>query len=582
MKFLHRKLTVVVLLLVSFALPVFAANVDHDQEFQQLADEYIDTVFLPANPTQAVQLGVHQFDNQLENFTQTGFEKYAHQLQQFRKRVQAVNAAHLNEMTRGDRLLILNNINSQLLSLQNIRMWQKNPDYYSSGITTAAFVIMERPFAPAPDRLRALIAREKAMPAALEEARKNLVNPPKIYTEIALEQMPGMIAFFKNDVPKAFASVKDPALKKEFDAANAAVISALQSYQTWMQSDLLPRSNGDFRFWADNLTKKLKYDEMVDVPLPRLLTIGWDNLRQNQKAYDEVLTELANGSSTEDVLKALKANHPAPDQLLKSFSSTFSGLIDFIKTKKIITIPSDVRPTMEETPPFMRATTFASMDTPGPFENTAKEAFFNVTLPEASWDKAKVNDFMGMFNYPSITAVSVHESYPGHYVQFLWMHQINDRVRKIFGSSSNAEGWAHYSEQMMMDEGLGQSGDARQAKLMKLGQLQNALMRNARFIVAIMMHTGKMTFDQAVDFFVKEGKLPRSGAIVEAKRGTADATYLYYTLGKLQILKLRADLQAKEGKDFNLEQFHNDFMRQGFPPIKIVRRALLHDDSPTL
>ncbi len=233
----------------------------------------------------------------------------------------------------------------------------------------------------------------------------------------------------------------------------------------------------------------------------------------------------------------------------------------------------------------MRATTFASMDTPGPYETVAKEAYFNVTLPEASWDKKRVDEFMAQFSFPVITVVAAHEAYPGHYIQFLWMQRIHDRVRKLLGANTNVEGWAHYCEQMMLDEGLAQSlfpTDERQQKLLRLGQLQDALLRNARFVVGIKLHTGQFTFDQAVDFFVKEGYQSRAVGTVEAKRGTGDPTYLYYTLGKLQIQKLRADLAAKQGAGFNLKQFHDSFMQQGFAPIKIVRHAMLQDDSPTL
>jgi len=182
----------------------------------------------------------------------------------------------------------------------------------------------------------------------------------------------------------------------------------------------------------------------------------------------------------------------------------------------------------------------------------------------------------------------VHEAYPGHYIQFLWMHQVPDRVRKLVGANSNAEGWAHYCEQMMLEEGLGKppanatGQQLRESQWLKLGQLQDALLRNARYMVAIGMHTGSMSFDQAVDYFVKEGFQSRKVAEAETKRGTSDATYLYYTLGKLQILKLRADLKQRQGASFDLKAFHDAFMREGFPPLKIVRRAMLHDDSPTL
>jgi len=193
---------------------------------------------------------------------------------------------------------------------------------------------------------------------------------------------------------------------------------------------------------------------------------------------------------------------------------------------------------------------------------------------------------MHSFNIGTVISTSVHEAYPGHYMQYLWSSQAPSRVRKIFSSNTNVEGWAHYTEQMMLDTGYGQPGtgakDERESKFLRLGQLQDALLRNARFIVGIQMHTGKMSFDEAVEFFQKEGYQSKETAIVETKRGAGDPTYLYYTLGKIEIMKLRADLMKKQGTAFSLEQFHNNFLRQGNPPIKIVREALLGDDSPAL
>jgi uncharacterized protein (DUF885 family) len=225
----------------------------------------------------------------------------------------------------------------------------------------------------------------------------------------------------------------------------------------------------------------------------------------------------------------------------------------------------------------MRALTTASMDTPGPYENVAKEAFFNVTLPDTGWPAKDVEEYMEGFNRGTIISTAVHEVFPGHYMQFLWLKQVPTKVRKLSGCSSNAEGWAHYTEQMMLDEGYG-NGDRK----LRLGQLQDALLRNARFIVGIKMHTGQMTFDEAVEFFVKEGYQVRPVAEKEAKRGTSDPTYLVYTLGKLQILKLREDYKKKKGAQFSLQEFHDSFIKQGTPPIKIVRRAMLGDDSPVL
>jgi uncharacterized protein (DUF885 family) len=325
---------------------------------------------------------------------------------------------------------------------------------------------------------------------------------------------------------------------------------------------------------------------MVDTPLDQLLAIGFADLNKNKTEFNRIARELEPDKDPRAVLEELGQNHPAPGQLLQSFRDTFNGLVDFIQTHHIVTIPSEVRPILEETPPFMRATTFASMDTPGPFEKHATEAYFNVTLPDPAMTPAEVEGFMHAFNVGTVISTAVHEAYPGHYVQFLWTPRATSRVRKLLGASSNAEGWAHYCEQMMLDAGYGQPGvgarNERESKFLRLGQLQDALLRDARFVVGIQMHTGKMSFDEAVAFFEKEGYQSHETGVIETKRGTSDPTYLYYTLGKLEILKLREDVRRKQGAAFTLQGFHDAFLSQGFPPIRIVREAMLGDDSPTL
>ena len=356
-----------------------------------------------------------------------------------------------------------------------------------------------------------------------------------------------------------------------------------------MKSDLLPRSNGDFRYGADTFRKALALNEMVDIPLDHLLQIGYDDLHKNQAEFARVAKEIDPTKTPQQELAELAAIHPAPTDLLKAFQGRFDSEIAFIRSHNIITLPSDVQPTLEETPPFMRATTQASMDAPGPFETHSTKALFNVTLPEASWSSQKTSEYMAAFNVGTIVSTSVHEAYPGHYTQFLWQPQFPSTIRKLLGANTNIEGWAHYCEQMMLDEGYNAPGvgakDEHESKLIRLGQLQDALLRDARFIVAIRMHTGvggELTIPQAEDFFVNEGYQSRPIAEVETKRGTSDALYLYYTLGKLEILKLRADVQQRQGASFSLQRFHDDFMRQGFAPIKVIRKVMLHDDSPVL
>jgi len=561
-------------------------------DFTALADRYFDEYYFKFNPSNGTAAGFHQYDNQLEDYSRTSVDQQVALLKKFRSEFSSRFAAGGPGLNPGDPAwvdfnLVMGDINSRLLDLENIRPWEKNPDVYSSSVTNSIFIIMARTFAPPEQRLKSVIAREKQIPAVFQAARQNLKNPPPIYVDIALEQIPGLISFFEKDVPEAFKAVKDQALLGEFRAANQKVMDALKEYQTWIEKDLKPQAHGDFRIGADNFSRKLLYNEDVDIPLPRLLEIGMADLRQNQQEFKAVAAKIDPSKTPQQILEELEKDHPAPDKLLQTFRDTLGGLRDFLEQQRIVGMPSQVLPIVQETPPFARALTFASMDTPGPFEKVAKEAFFNVTLPEASWTPQQVEEHMAGFNRGTIISTAVHEVYPGHYTQFLWVPSAPSKVRKLLGCSSNAEGWAHYSEQMMLDEGYGRTAgadldhDTAFLKL-RLGQLQDALLRNARFIVGIQMHTGKMTFDQGIDFFVKEGYQTRVNGTRETKRGTSDPTYLYYTLGKLEILKLRDDYKKKLGDKYSLEDFHNGFLKQGFPPVKLIRRVMIGDNSPVL
>ena len=553
--------------------------------WDRLVDQYFDDYYFPFHPSAGTSAGLHRYDTQLEDYSRAGVEAEVKALKEVRGKIQGFAATGLTAEQQADREMLLHEIDGRLLELEQVRGWEKNPDRYPGRITYSVFLIMNRTFAPPEERLRSVIAREQQMPKVFDDAHANLKNPPKIYTQIALQQLPGIIRFFQQDVPGAFKAVKDPKLLDEFKQANQAVIDSLASYQKWLQDDLLPRSNGDFRIGAESYRKKLRYDEMVDTPLDELLKLGYADLHRNQQLLKETAARIDPNKTLDQVLGELQKHYPPPDQLLQTVRDMFGDLRAFIARAHIVTIPSPVLPIVEETPPFMRALTFASMDTPGPYEHAAKEAFFNVTVPEKDWTPEHVREFMAQFNYDTLTSVAVHEAYPGHYVQFLWVQNAPSKVRKLVGCSSNAEGWAHYSEEMMLDQGYGKpanGGSDEKSLKLRLGQLQDALLRNARYIVGIEMHTGQMTFDQAVEFFVKEGYQSHAVAETETKRGTSDPTYLVYTLGKLEIMKLREDYKKKMGAKFNLEEFHNDFLKQGYPPVKIIRKAMLGDDSPVL
>lgn len=540
-----------------------------DEKFLTLIDEVIEDHY-QRNPTQATYLGIHKYDDRLEDLSLPALEAASERMKQFRARVRAVEPSTLSIANQLDREQVLAALDSQLLTQDVIRPWVTNPDTYSSGITQTAFVMIKRSYAPPEVRLKSLIAREKLMVKSLDNAKRNLNNPPEILTKIAIEQLDGNREFFASAVPAAFTSVKDKALLDEFAQSNKAVLDALSEYKTFLVKNLLPRSKGGFPIGRDALVKKLEADEMVTLPLEQLLAIAHADMLRNQDALKDLAAQIAPGKPVTEVMASITSDHPAPDQLLTTTQQMLDSLRQFIVDKKILTVPQHQPAHVEETPPFLRATTSASMDIPGPFEKVATEAYYNMTLPDPAWPKAQTESFMRQWYYAMISNVSVHEAYPGHYVQFLYASQFPSKVRKVYGAASNAEGWAHYCEQMMLDEGL-KADDPKY----RLAQLQDALLRDVRFIAGIKMHSEGLSIEDAQKMFEEEAYQPGPVALSEAKRGTTDPTYGYYTMGKLMILKLRDDYRAKKGSAYSLQEFHDTFLKLGPLPLPLMRRAML-------
>jgi uncharacterized protein (DUF885 family) len=540
-----------------------------DAAFTALAGEYLEDIFR-RQPTQATDLGIHKYDDQLEDYSRQGVMDAIAAARGFRDRVNAIDPSGLSLDKQLDREQLLHAIDSRILMLAVVRPWARDADTYSSGLTNTAYVMIKRRFAPPEERLHKLIARERAMPAALLEARKNIENPPQIYTQIAIEQIDGNRSFFESAVPGGFKDVKDQPLLDEFKKTNDAVIAALVDYKKWLQDDLLKRSKGEFAFGQDTFRRKLSADEMIDVPLDELLTIAERDLRRNQAAFAEVAHNIDAKKTAEQVLAAIAADHPAAPKLLEYTQKELDAIGRFMTEHRIVTIPSAAPARVQETPPFLRATTSASMDIPGPFEKVATEAYYNMTLPDPKLSAKETEEFMGQWYYAAISNVSVHEVWPGHYLQFLYARNFPSDIRKVFGAATNSEGWAHYCEQMVVDEGF-----HRDDPRYRLAQIQDALLRNARFIVGIRMHTRGMTVQQAEQFFIKEAYQPPPVARSEAKRGTSDATYGYYTMGKLMILKLRDDYKAKKGAQYSLQDFHDSFIKLGPLPLPLMRKAML-------
>lgn len=551
------------------------SGISADEAFSAFVDRYFEGYF-NFRPTSGTREGFHEYDAELPSYSRREIESEIARNKSALVELARIKRSELSRDNQFDARLLEGSIRGDLLDLEGIRRWENDPNFYNQIVSSALFVLVQRDFAPVGERLKSLIARERRVPEILASARANLQNPPAIYTTIAIRQVGSEISFLKNQLPEAIAAARDEDLKAQFREVNGQTIEAYENFLHYLKTDLAPRSRGSFAIGPGNYRKKLRYDEMVSASLERLLAIGDRELKKTQEAFRATAALIDSSKTPSLVFSDLSLNHPDAQHEISASQSVLADLRAFVTSHNIATILSLENPRVVETPPFMRVLTFASMDTPGPFEKSP-EAFYNVTLPDPEWSDEKKEQLLRFFNYESIRVTSSHEVFPGHYTQFLWVKRAPTKVRKLVGCSSNSEGWAHYSEQMMLEQGFGE-GDPK----LLLVQLQAALLRLCRYIVGIRMHTRGMSLEEGIEFFEREGYMEQANAEREAMRGTADPTYLVYTLGKLEILKLRDDYKRKVGDSFNLKEFHDRFLSYGYPPVQLIREDMLGNKSPAL
>jgi uncharacterized protein (DUF885 family) len=543
--------------------------------FSLFVDDYFDAYFT-WKPSEGTAAGLHQYDGLLEDRSASATKKRIETIRLQQARLAKLRTASLTETEAIDAEVLSGLMRAELLDLEVVGTWRNNPMGYVGAPPEAVDGLMKRDFAPATVRLRSIIARLKATPTTFAALRANVNNPPKEFTDLAVRIGEGSIGFYRDTVRDwaKDAAGADAGLLQEFDSANEAVVKSLTETVAWMKSNLSPQSKGKYALGAETFAKKLLDEEMVDIPLDRLLAIGEANLKRDQEAFRAIARMIDASKTPAEVMKSLSDDHPAEADLIPSARRTIETIRKFLVDQKIVTIPSEVRPTIKETPPYARNGSFASMDTPGAYETKATEAFYYVTPPENDWDAKQKEQHLRLFNAPVMQIITIHEAFPGHYIQFLNAKQYPTKTRKLSYCNTNVEGWAHYCEQMMVEEGYG-GGDQK----IRLAQLSEALLRDCRFVVGIKLHTQGMTVDDGAKVFEREGYQEPSTAYEEARRGAYDPLYLYYTLGKLQIYKLREDCRKAKGKDFKLQLFHDEFVRQGGLPIKLIRRILLPGDK---
>ncbi|MBO0696153.1 MAG: DUF885 domain-containing protein [Verrucomicrobia bacterium] len=564
--------------------PTFAAETE-DGDYEAVAEEYIKG-YLGAHPLEGTALGLHEYDGKITDYSRLALDAELSRLRRFDDRLSKFDQGKLSPRQSIDLRILQAAVKKDLFEMQDMSIFERNPMVYARAADVNVYI--KRNFAPLEDRVRSLTAIESQIPNILIAARTNLKEVvPKPYVDLAIQIAKGSADFLKKDLVAAVGNLKDEQLRVAFHEANRKAANALNDYATWLEREKLPKASMDFALGEEKFRHFLAQTELVDLPPEKILEIGMEQLKAEQAAFAEAAKKIDPNKSPIEVFKQIQSEHPAPDNLIPDVSKDLDKIRKYVLARHLVGIPSEVRAKVKETPQYLRATSFASMDTPGPFEKRANEAYYYVTPTEKDWPQKQKEEWLTAFNYYTSDVVSIHEAYPGHYVQFLHLNASPaTKVEKIFGSYAFVEGWAHYCEKMMLDEGYGSStnstpseDDVRRAAKYRMAQADEALLRLCRLCVSIKLHTQKMSVDEATKFFRDNCYYEEKPARQEAMRGTFDPGYLNYTLGKLEILKLRDDYKAEQGDDFSLQKFHNELLNHGMPPIRLLREIMLKDQA---
>jgi len=546
-----------------------------DAGFTNLADTFINESFA-FSPETGSALGYHEYDGKITNISQ---ESINHELERARKYDKLLNefdSTALSQRMLIDFRILHNNIKNAIFSFVDLKSYSNNPMNYA-GVNVSGYIT--RNYAPTVERLKSIISIEKELPAYFRKAKSNLADSlPAPYIELAIEIAKGNAEFLEKDLIKALKEVKNDSLMQIFRNANKIAISELNTYAEYLKIEKLPRATGKFAIGRENYRKMLLLGEGITVTPEKILEIAMADLKRENEVFIKNSKLIDSTKTPLEVYNLIKKEHSSAESLIPDAKKNVESILQFLVSHKIVSIPSEVNLKVEETPEYGRSTSTASMNPPGPFESKATEAYYYITPVDPAWTPKQKEDWLLMLDKYSMDITTIHEAYPGHYVQFLHLSGSSaSRTEKIYGSYAFIEGWAHYTEKMMLDEGFGNSGDPIIAAKYRLAQSGESLLRLCRLCVSIKMHCQGMTVDEATNFFMDNWHNGEKPSRQEAIRGTFDPGYLYYTLGKLEILKLRNDYKKQEGDKFNLQKFHDLMLDNGAPPIGLLREIILTD-----
>jgi uncharacterized protein (DUF885 family) len=523
------------------------------------------------HPTYATLDGVHAHDDLLEDLSRHAIDSEAHALAGYLRRLDEIQQDALTPIERLEHRMLTANLQARMFDLEVVRPWERNPQFYSDLIASSLAGQTLFSHAPAPERARRVLSKLRQTPRLIQAARDNVKEPPGIFVKVGIETMRGALKFIDDELPRAFADLDDMHLLGDLADAQTEASHAVGAYIEELEAQG-QKARASFRLGRDKFEQKLRLEEGISIPVDRLLSIALRELNATQEAFKTLAGRLNGGDPLEAWAKT-KAKHPGPGELVSVGREQLDELATFLERQSIITIPRGEEITVAPTPDFYRWS-FASMWTPGPFEAKPSRAYYYLTDVDPSWTADRQEEHLRDYNFPTLWSISIHEVYPGHFLHYQHLRRVESKARKsiMFSPASFVEGWAHYCEQMMVEAGFG-----RREYSIQLGQLAEALVRLARFVVCIRLHAEDLSVEQGVRFFREEAFMEEASARREAERGTFDPTYLVYSVGKLMLLKLRQDVKQAQGKAFSLRTFHDTLLANGTAPFWLHRQLMLGD-----
>jgi uncharacterized protein (DUF885 family) len=547
------------------------------EPLSHLADLYLDFLHEGA-PSAAASDGVHAHDDRLEDLSRGAIDAQARELGGFARRLDRISTRSLTVVEQLERRMLVDDIRGRVFELEEVRPWKRDPQHYATLLSTSLAGQTLFDFAPVEERARRVVSKLRQAPRLVEAAQTNVEDPAGIFIKTGAETFDGVVTFIERDLPRAFRQLEDLHLLGDLADAATEATDAIRRYTSHLREIQAPRSRATFRLGRERFEGRLRHRDGIALTAERLLAIAQRELEQTQARFREVAAKIDPTAEPAEVWSTVKATHPAPGDVVPAVRAQLDELRTFVERQAIVTVPEADSIIVAPTPDFYRWTA-ASMWSPGPFESKPLPSYFYVTDADPSWPAERTEHYLRDLNLATLRSIAVHEAYPGHYVHLGHQRAVVSSVRKstLLAPVSFVEGWAHYCEQMMVEQGLAKGDDT-----IELGQLAEMLLRLARTVVGIRLHTEDMSVEQGVRFFRDEAYLEEITARREAERGTYDPAYVLHAAGRLMLRKLRGDVQSREGSSFSLKSFHDRLLGHGSVPIWLHRTLMLGDTGDDL